>query len=248
MRNKKTPLISVVIPTYNAARYLPDAIESILRQNYQNMEIIVIDDGSTDNTTTVLSPYSDIVNYHYQDNRGPASARNRAIQLAQGELIAFLDADDIWPDDKIVRQLSHMEEFPDVEIIVGRQRVEYLSDAKELLYKEDDLVKEPQVCQSFPVALIRRSAFEKIGNIDEDLIYFEDWDWHLRARESGLKILAYDEVTNIHRRHSSNMTHDIRRMNRYAFSMFRKSLKRRRENPDIKIELPTITELEKKVN
>ena len=243
----KTPLISVIIPTYNAARYLPDAIESILAQNYPNLEIIIVDDGSTDNTTEILRNYDQKIIYYYQKNRGPASARNQGLQLSNGEFIAFLDADDLWPKDKIKHQLLHFLKSPDTDIVVGRQRVEYLPDAKELLY-DDTLISETQVCQSLPIALIRKTVFDIIGNFDEELIYFEDWDWHLRARESNLTILVYNEVTNIHRRHANNMTHDILRMNKYAFNMFRKSLKRRRENPNITAKLPSITELEQRTN
>ncbi|WP_201352029.1 glycosyltransferase family 2 protein [Hydrogenimonas urashimensis] len=241
----ETPLVSVIIPTYNAARHLPDAIESILRQEYPNLEIIVVDDGSTDNTEEVLQPYRDLISYHRKENGGPASARNYGLRLARGEFIAFLDADDIWPDDKLARQLAHFRKHPDALIVLGRQRVDYLPDARELAYG-DDLVTEPQICQSMPVALVRREAFDKIGLFDEELIYYEDWDWHLRAREKELKILAYDEVTNIHRRHDANMTHDMRRMSKYAFQMFRKSLKRRRENPNIKAKLPSYSDLEGK--
>lgn len=240
-------LISVIIPTYNAANYLPEAIESVLSQKYPNIEIIIIDDGSTDNTVDVLKPYSDKIVYHYQDNGGPAAARNYGLQIAQGEIMAFLDADDLWPEDKLERQLSHLKEFPDAEIVVGRQRVEYLPNAKELLCG-DELATEAQVCQSLPVALARRTAFDKIGYFDTELIYSEDWDWFLRAREMNIKILAYDEVTNIHRRHAANMTHDVHRLNRYICKMFQKSLKRRRQNPDIKAEFTTFTELEKKIN
>ena len=241
----EAPLVSVIIPTYNAARHLPESIESIFRQNYPNLEIIVIDDGSTDDTKETITPYLDKITYIYKENGGPASARNMGIKLAKGEFIAFADADDLWPEDKLERQLSHFREHPDAQIVLGRQRVEYLPEAKELAYG-DELVTEPQICQSMPVALVRRSAFEKIGYLDEELIYYEDWDWHLRAREMELKILAYDEVTNIHRRHDTNMTHDMRRMSRYAFNMFRKSLKRRRENPNIKAELPSYSDLEAK--
>ena len=241
----KFPLISVIIPTYNTAHYLPDAIESILAQNYPNFEIIIIDDGSTDNTVEVLSMYEQKIIYYYQQNRGPASARNQGLQLSKGKFIAFLDADDLWPKDKIRRQLMHFQKSPKTDIVIGRQRVEYLPDAKELLY-DDTLISETQICQSLPIALIRKTVFDIIGNFDEELIYFEDWDWHLRARENNLNILVYDEVTNIHRRHQNNMTHDILRMNKYAFNMFRKSLKRRRENPNITAKLPSITELEQR--
>ena len=133
-----------------------------------------------------------------------------------------------------------------MEIVVGRHRIEYLPDAKEIA-DGAELATEPQVCQSFPIALIRRTAFDKIGYLDTDLIYYEDWDWFLRARESEIKMLVYDETVLIHRRHAANMTHDIRRMNSYTIKMLQKSLKRRRQNPDIKTELPTITELEKRL-
>jgi len=242
----ESPLISVIIPTYNAAKYLPDALESILQQNHQNFEIIVIDDGSTDTTKDVLESYRNLIIYRYQENAGPASARNHGLQIAQGEIIAFLDADDLWPEDKIERQLFHLKEFPDVEIVIGRTRFEYLPDAKEIA-DGAELATEPQVSQGLPVALMRRTAFDKIGYLDTDLIYYEDWDWFLRAREAEIKMLVYDETVYIYRRHAGNMTHDIRRMNSYTIIMLQKSLKRRRENPDIKTELPTITELEKKI-
>jgi len=239
------PLISVILPTYNAANYLPEAIESILRQNYQRIEIIVIDDGSTDNTADALAPYRDVIIYYYKENGGPASARNWGLQFAQGEIISFLDADDLWPEGKIVRQLSHLKEFPDAEVVAGRQKVEYLPGAIELLHKHE-LAAEPQVCQSLPVAMIRRTAFDKVGYFDTDLIYSEDWDWFLRAREMNIKILIYNEVTNIHRRHSANMTHDTLRLNHYICKMFQKSLKRRRDNPNIKAAFETFTEIEQR--
>jgi len=111
----KIPIISVIIPTYNSAKYLPEAIESIFNQNYERLEIIIVDDGSTDNTTEILVPYQDRVIYHYKENGGPASARNFGLEMAQGEIIGFLDADDIWPSNKLSLQLSHLEGDSEVE-------------------------------------------------------------------------------------------------------------------------------------
>jgi glycosyltransferase involved in cell wall biosynthesis len=90
------PKVSVIIPTYNSARYLPEAIESVLAQTYRDFEIVVIDDGSTDNTKEVVAPYLDRIIFLEVPNGGPAKARNRAIRKSSGEYVAFLDADDIW--------------------------------------------------------------------------------------------------------------------------------------------------------
>ena len=241
----KNPLVSVVLPTYNAQEYIAEAIESILSQHYSPLEIIVIDDGSTDNTKEILADYEDHICYSFQENAGPAAARNAGLKKASGEFIAFSDADDLWPHGKLMHQLKPMLSDAELEIVVGREKVEYLDNAREIFHGEE-LFMDPLVCQSMPVSLIRKSVFDKIGYFDENLFYFEDWDWHLRAREKELKILANSEVANIHRRHASNMTHDRRKMNRYVVQLFRKAMIRRREDPSIKAKLPTISELENK--
>lgn len=112
-----TSLVSVIIPTYNSAPYIVDAIGSVLAQTYQNLEIIVVDDGSNDNTREVLVRYRDKITCLYQENRGVSAARNRGMQHAQGEFIALLDADDIWLPTKLERQLRFMFEHMDVELV-----------------------------------------------------------------------------------------------------------------------------------
>ncbi len=104
------PKVSVIIPTYNSANYLPEAIESVLAQTYKDFEIIVIDDGSTDNTKDVVAPYLDRIIFSEVPNGGPARARNRAIRESSSEYVAFLDADDIWYPDKLERQLTVFSE------------------------------------------------------------------------------------------------------------------------------------------
>lgn len=241
MINEKS-LVSVIVPTYNAQEYIVEAIESILAQSYDPLEIIIIDDGSTDNTEKILIPYLDRIHYVFQKNAGPAAARNLGIKMACGEFIAFADADDLWPDDKLIHQLEPMLSNIKLEIVVGQQKVQYLDNAQEILHG-DELILEPQISQGMPVTVARKSTFEKIGYFDESLLYFEDWDWHLRARERALNILALENIVNIHRRHATNMTHDMRKMNRYVLQLFRKALARRREDPSLKTDLPTLSEL-----
>jgi glycosyltransferase involved in cell wall biosynthesis len=111
------PKISVIIPTYNSANYLPEAIESVLAQTYKNFEIVVIDDGSTDNTKEVVVPYLDQIVFLETENGDPAKARNHGIRKSSGEYVAFLDADDIWCPDKLERQLAYFSKNPHYHLV-----------------------------------------------------------------------------------------------------------------------------------
>src|SRR5437868_2002167 len=104
----KNPLVSVVIPTYNSASFLSQSIESVLQQTYDNFEVIVIDDGSTDNTEAVLSDYKDAIHYIKKNNGGPSGARNLGIAEAKGEFIAFQDSDDLWLPEKLQLQMEYL--------------------------------------------------------------------------------------------------------------------------------------------
>jgi len=101
----KSPLVSVIIPTYNRAQYICEAVKSVLRQTFSDFELIVVDDGSVDNTKEILTPYLGIVKYIYQNNSGIAAARNAGIEMSRGEFIAFLDSDDLWVRDKLQLQV-----------------------------------------------------------------------------------------------------------------------------------------------
>lgn len=238
--------VSVILPVYNGADYIKEALQSIFSQGYPSIEVIVIDDGSTDDLHSSLKLYRDQIVFFRQENKGPASARNLGLEAAQGDIIAFADADDVWPKMKLKKQLEILKSDKELDVVVGRQKIEYLHNARE---KEWNLSVDTRsvICQSMPVAMMRRRAFEKIGNFDEELLYCEDWDWHLRAREAGLKMIVHSDVANIHRRHRSNMTHDIKRLNYYLRRMFLKAIQRRRNNPELKGKLPTISELEQKI-
>ena len=112
------PLVSVIIPVYNGQEYLNEAIQSVLRQEYKPIEIIVVDDGSTDNTKEIGDKY-DIVTYIYQTNQGPSAARNTGLECARGILIAFIDSDDIWSDDKLKIQFTILNDNPSVDVVLG---------------------------------------------------------------------------------------------------------------------------------
>jgi glycosyltransferase involved in cell wall biosynthesis len=117
-------LISVIVPVYNGDLYLAAAIESILAQNYQPIEILIIDDGLTDNTAKIADRFQQHVRYIYQPNSGAPSARNLGLKMATGEIIAFLDADDIWHEQKLALQLDILAKNSSVSVVLGhRQKI-----------------------------------------------------------------------------------------------------------------------------
>ena len=112
--------VSIVIPTFNRRNYITIALDSVLAQTYTNYEIIIIDDGSSDNTKEVLTPYWDKIRYFYQDNRGIPATRNRGIREAKGDYIAFLDSDDYWLPEKLERQIDYFEKNPHCGMVATR--------------------------------------------------------------------------------------------------------------------------------
>lgn len=220
-------LVSVIIPAYNAAGFLPDAINSALAQRYPHLEIIVVDDGSKDNPAEVAARFQGAVHYVRQENAGPAAARNRGIRMAGGEFLAFLDADDLWPADKLEIQMARLALDPALDVIAGRIQYVRLDGAAELALRfEDDRNTVTHV--HLGSAVFRRRAFERVGFFDETLRFSEDQDWYLRAREEALSILVLREITLLYRLHSSNMTRNATGQQLGLARVLKKSLDRRR--------------------
>ena len=195
------PRISVVIPAYNAAPYIGSAIDSVVGQTYKDLEIIVVDDGSVDNTAGVLQTYGSKIRYVHQENQGVSAARNYGIRIARGELIAFLDADDLWFPEKLELQtefLSAHEEaalvFGDLELVAEGQVVEpsYLALKKNTWWSKQDgvLVKDAfarlleENVVSTSTTLVSSRALRQVGLFDEDLPTAEDLDLWLRIAAS----------------------------------------------------------------
>jgi glycosyltransferase involved in cell wall biosynthesis len=218
--------ISVIIPVYNGEAFLADAISSILRQHYDPLEIVVVDDGSTDGSAIIAKSFPNVV-YVYQENKGHQVARNCGLQMAKGNMISFLDADDLWSDDKLELQLSCFKKNPSTEIVVGyTQRMQLLNvkDGKHEFRNYSD----PVLGMSFTASLIRKSAFDKVGLIDEKFRQCDDWDWFMRAKELNVSMVVHKEVITFYRRHDDNMTNQITSGNHYTMMMLKRSLDRRR--------------------
>ena len=231
------PLVSVVIPVFNGERFLREAIQSVLAQQYSPIEIIVVDDGSTDNTATVARSLPETVRYLHQTNQGPAAARNRGIEQAQGSLIAFADADDLWPPAKLEQQLPYLIKDPKIDIVLGRIQQVLLSETVDGPTRAQQFA-EPAFSVNLGSAVIRKSVFERVGLFDETMRYSEDVDWFMRAREGGAAIGTIDAVTLFYRQHEQNMTRGKSTSELNVLKALKKSLDRRRERDGSAAALP----------
>lgn len=232
------PLVSVIIPVFNGERYLREAVQSVLDQKYSPVEIIVVDDGSTDGTATVARCFSETVRYLHQTNQGPAAARNRGIEHAQGDLLAFADADDLWPPAKLDLQLPYLIRDPKIDIVLGRIQQVRLSETVEGEIRAEEFA-EPAFSVNLGSAIIRKSVFEDVGLFDETMRYSEDVDWFMRAREAGAAIVTIDAVTLFYRQHEQNMTRGKSTSELNVLKALKRSLDRRRERSGVASALPT---------
>lgn len=201
---RHTPLVSVIVPVYNGAHFLAEAVQSILAQNYRALEIIIVDDGSKDDIETAVAALPVDVRFFKQDNAGPAAARNRGIRDASGDYIAFLDVDDLWPENKLALALDQFEKRPELDVIQGYAQLMELSPQS----NRYEYVGNPE--ESYPhyigAALYRSHVFERVGLFDTTLRFGEDTDWYRRAKETGMVVDRLGRVTLFVRRHVGNMT------------------------------------------
>lgn len=184
--DSRAPLVSVIIPTYNRRNFLEQAIQSVFSQTYPYVELIVVDDGSTDETSTLLDEFKERLTVLRQSNQGVSAARNRGIRAAGGEYICFLDSDDYWKPSKLEMQLDFFKNHPEIEIcqteeIWIRSGVR-INPKKRHRKREGDLyIPSLELCLISPSAVMMRAAlFEKVGLFDERLPACEDYDLWLR--------------------------------------------------------------------
>jgi hypothetical protein len=219
-------LLSVVIPVHNGARFLGDAVASVLAQSYPRLEIIVVDDGSTDEIEAAVRDLPVDVRFIRQNNRGAAAARNRGFREAAGELIAFLDVDDLWPDGALDALTRPLHEDSAVDVVHGHAQL----FSAEPGAAERQFLSHPG--ESFPyyigAGVYRRAALERVGLFDESLTFSEDTDWYVRAGEHGAKVERLDQTTLLVRRHDQNMTRGKSLVEVNALRVFKKVLDRRR--------------------
>jgi glycosyltransferase involved in cell wall biosynthesis len=226
------PPVSVIIPVYNGERFLAEAIDSVQRQHYAPLEIIVVDDGSSDETAVVARGYGRAVRYVYQPNQGPAAARNRGLALAGGEVIAFLDADDVWADHRLHAQVARLCETPTLKVVLGHtqfMRLAAYQDGRPQFRPYGD----PGVPLQVGCGLYPRAVFDKAGAFNETLRYGEDLDWFIRVRKMRIPIVIMREVTLHYRLHEQNMTRGKHLTEMNYCRVFKMSIDRQRQGSGI---------------
>lgn len=268
------PLISVVVPTYNRAHVVSDSIHSILEQTYQNLEVIVVDDGSTDETERVLTPLREKISYVRTENKGLAAARNTGMRRASGEYIAWLDSDDMWLPDKLMIQAAYMISNPDVVLtstdftafneqgIIERSHIrsyygviDKTPNGFSGIYSNRDVVDISPLLKSVdsddavismyhghihdflvggscihpPTVLIRKSATQKIGDVDESEPNGMDYDYFIRLSRLGK--VAYIDMPLLRYRYTDDQMSSDRHLINIKLSVLRAIQKIQKDDP-----------------
>jgi glycosyltransferase involved in cell wall biosynthesis len=227
----ENPLVSVIIPVYNGERHLSYALDSALAQEYDPVEIIVVDDGSTDGSADVARGYQ-AVHYLHQSNAGPAAARNTGIVAASGEFIAFLDHDDVWEPWKLRTEMDCLRDHPDLGYTMARGAFVF----------EDDVPRPHwaivQQGAGGPVPLqgalvVRRTVFDQIGFLDPSFRAAEDTEWLMRANDAHIPMVVMDGALVRRHIHARNTSYQEELARMGLFRALRDSIRRRQVNGQI---------------
>ena len=197
------PLVSVIVPVYNGAAYLGEALASVRAQTYTPIELIVVDDGSVDASPEIAASYRPAQRLR-QDHQGAAVARNQGLSLAHGELVAFLDQDDWWEPAKLQRQMDYLRAHPEVDFVTTRQLFFISPGAGTPIWLRPELLEHSQPGQTPSALLARKALFTRLGSFDPQNGLTSDADWFARAAATGVKSYELPEVL-VHRRvHGDN--------------------------------------------
>ena len=225
------PKVSVIIPTYNCARYLPGAIESVLRQTYRDFEVIVVNDGSPDDTDSAVAPYLDRITYIKQANLGAPAARNRGLAASTGELIAFLDDDDEWVPEKLRLQVP---EFDDAEVGLVYSDLRVVHDdgrVEESFLATRPLAASGYIFENFLASgfiltscvAVSRRCLEDVGDFDESMRSLQDFDLWFRILRRWKAALVRRPLA-LRRLRAGNMTSDRNLPSRFYVRLYEKVL------------------------
>jgi glycosyltransferase involved in cell wall biosynthesis len=234
-----TPLVSVIIPTYNCGQYVRAAIESVLAQDYAALEVVVVDDGSKDDTLSVLATFGDRIRVYSQANSGPAAARNRAVRESRGEYLAFLDGDDLWLPGQPGALMTYVDKHPGTHVIYGQWSEWHAAeDGTYPALSPHAAVNDPGIDPDlsgwvYPkllfdsiihiiAAVVHRSVYDAVNGFDESLRTGSDYDFWLRvSRRYPVVKLRYPVA--VYRQNPASVTNTIRRENN-AYRLLRRAI------------------------
>lgn len=202
---EENPLLSVVIPVFNGEKYLAEAIESVRAQTYSPIEIIVVDDGSSDRSGDIARGFGGAVRCEFIPHVGAGGARNRGLDVAQGCFYSFVDADDLWVKEKAARQLDYLAHHSEIDMVFGQVRQfssPELTDEEKARLQGDGTILPGY---SVGAMTIRRESFARAGRFESQWRMGEFIEWYLRAMDRGLKSHTLDGIVLHRRLHTSNM-------------------------------------------
>ncbi len=191
------PLLSVIVPAFNAERFIVRALDNIQEQNVSSLEVIVVDDGSTDQTFAKAEAHSLRVRIERRPNGGPGAARNTGLQAARAPIVTFLDVDDEWPIGSLALRLNLLVDHPEQEMVMGCVQFEGLHGSS--------IPVKPWTAPNLGAGMYRKEVFEKVGLFEPSLM-LDDVDWFWRTRDAGIATAKLEEVTLKYRRHRQSFT------------------------------------------
>jgi glycosyltransferase involved in cell wall biosynthesis len=219
------PLVSVVVPVHQGERFLAETLESALAQTHDPVEVVVVDDGSTDGSAEIAARYP--VTLVRQPNRGVAAARNAGVAAAKGELLAFLDQDDLWHPGKLARQVALLSERPDLGYALCHMDVAFEPGVERPYWMAKDWVQSSVPAFIPSAMMVRRTTFEAVGPFDPAYVIACDMDWLARAKDDGVRWEHVAEPLLRWRIHEDNNVHDVQRALLELTRVMRASVKRR---------------------
>ncbi len=223
-------LVNIIIPVYNGERYLAQAIESALSQTHRPIQVMVVDDGSTDASLRLAQQYSDSISFCTQPHMGISAARNRGFELAQGDYLAFLDADDVWLEDKLARQMDVFLGHPELDMVFGQVSQFVSPELQESVKRKLRVPTEPMPGYSADSMLIKRTSFLRVGLFDTAWEIGEFVDWYAKAIEKGLRSTMLTEVVTRRRVHDANQGVRMREFRKDYVRVLKAALDRRRRS------------------
>lgn len=203
--------ISCIIPVYNEVQYLASTISSVVAQALPPLEVIVVDDGSRNDARSSVLPFGNSVFYIRQEHAGVSAARNKGVRASRGDLICFLDADDLLHEDKLRLQVDILRKRPEIDLCDCQSRYFWSEELVESGQPSSDPRYEHEFWQRITHGhistwLVRREVFDRVGGFDDNLQFSEDTDWYLRFRDAGGKMATLPQILTYRRLHHRNVT------------------------------------------
>ncbi len=198
-----SPLISIIITVYNGELYIRESIDSVLEQTWDTLEVIVIDDGSSDGTAMLIADYDARVTYHYQTNQGAGLARNTGVSLAKGQYLAFHDADDLFTKERLELQMNAFAKEPKIDIVFGHMQQFLSPELDKNSKRKFNFHTEIMLARLQSGMLIKKCSFLNVGLFDTYQIA-QGVDWFMRAQEANLVSATIDDIVSLRRIHERN--------------------------------------------